>query len=135
MHESWVERLAVAEDGTVSAAERLLLGRIEYRVGQTVSRGGARGNVMQTRPMHVETPWTVDPGGEIWRVGAPDYALHRVTLGGDTVRTVKLPRVPVPLTGRERADLAESSPFSAAELPAHKPLIRDIKAGPDGWCG
>ncbi len=133
VHESWVERLAVSEDGTVSAAGRLLLGRVEYRVGQTVSRGGARGNVMQTRPMHVETPWTVDPGGEIWRVGAPDYALHRVTLGGDTVRTVKLPRVPVPLTGRERADLAESSPFSAAELPAHKPLIRDIKAGPDGW--
>ena len=131
--ESWVEKLAVSEDGTVSTAGRLLLGRVEYRVGQTVNRGGARGNLMQPRPMQGETPWAVDPAGEIWLAGAPHYALHRVTLGGDTVRTVKLSRVPAPLTGRERADLAESSSFSVGELPSHKPLIRDIKAGPDGW--
>ena len=131
--ESWVERLAVSEDGAISVAGRLLLGRIEHRVGQTITRGGARGNLMQTRPMQGETPWTVDPAGEIWLAEAPYYALHRVTIGGDTVRTVKLSRVPAPLTRRERADLAASSPFSAEELPAHKPLIRDIKAGPDGW--
>ena len=131
--ESRVERLAVSTDGAVSAAGSLSIGQVEHRVAQTITRGGARGNVMQTRPMQGEIPWAVDPAGDIWLVGAPDYALHRVTLAGDTVRTVKLSRVPAPLTGRERADLAESSPFAAEEMPAYKPLIRDIKAGPDGW--
>ncbi|MXW66418.1 MAG: hypothetical protein F4Z72_05365 [Gemmatimonadales bacterium] len=131
--ESSVEALAVSADGTVSTVGSLSLGRVDFRVGQSVNRGGARGTLMQARPMQGELPWTVDPAGEIWLVGTPDYVLHRITVSGDTVRTVKLGRTPSPLTGSERTRIAESSPFSAQDLPAHKPLIRDIKASPDGW--
>ena len=133
MFDSSVEKLAVSTDGDVSFAGRMPLDRVEFRLDRTVSRGGARGNLMQGSPTRGEMPWAVDPSGDIWLAEAGDYVLHRVTLGGDTVRTVELARVAAPLTGRERDQLTESSPFSASELPTHRSLIRDMKADPNGW--
>lgn len=129
-----VRKLRVLGDSLVSPAGELFIGFEENRVERTVTRGGATGHIMGSLPMRSETVWDVDPSGDIWLAQTGSYRLHRVTLAGDTIRTVELARAPEPLSASERDSIARNTTaFSAAELPTHKPLIRHLRVGRNGW--
>ena len=63
MFDSWVEKLAVSVDGAVSFADRMPLDSVEFRLGRTLNRGGARGNLMHGSPTREEMAWRlIRPG-------------------------------------------------------------------------
>ena len=132
--EVWIEKLQVGGSGRVTVSDSLLTEVIEQRVSRVVTRGGARGMQLESLPMRSEAVWDVDPTGDLWIAATATYDLHRITMNGDTVRTVKLLVESEPLVGRERDSIAEASAaYSERELPTQKPLIRDLRVGANGW--
>ena len=131
-----IERLALAHDGAVSVADSLPLERVEVRMSRVPARQGAAGSGVQLQPLPLrsEIVWDVDPSGDIWLAQTGKYRIHRITMSGDTIRTVELTRNPEPLVGRERDSVAEAAvAFAVDDLPAHKPLIRGLRVGRNGW--
>lgn len=100
---------------------------------QIYRRGRAELREMQDLPMRSAVIWDVDPAGDLWVARSGTYRIHRVTLAGDTVRTVELPLQPEPIRSAERERAAENTPWSAEELPTHKPVIADLRVDRDGW--
>ncbi len=129
----WIEAYRVSADVSLTrVGERLPLESAEVRA-RVFRRGRAELREMHDVPMRSAVIWDVDPGGDLWVVRSGAYRIHRVTLAGDTVRTVELPLRPEPIRSAERERAAEDSPWSPAELPTHKPLIADLRVDREGW--
>lgn len=129
-----IEKLDVSPDGAISPLGRLSLGTEQMMVRRVVNRGGLRGTILDTRPMAGHMTWDADPSGDVWLARTDSYRLHRITMDGDTVRTVELARTPTPLSEGEGDSILQAWPrLRAAELPEHKPLIRDLRVGRNGW--
>lgn len=130
-----IEKLKVSAEGAVSPLGRVRLGTQRMMVRRVVNYpNGARGTILDDPPMASRVTWDADPSGDVWLARTDSYRLHRVTMDGDTVRTVELARTPTPLSGGERDSILQEWPnLGAAELPEHKPLIRDLRVGRNGW--
>lgn len=129
----WIETYRVSVDVSLAqAGERFSLETVEVRA-QVFRRGHAELREMHDLPMRSAVIWDADPGGDLWVARSGAYRIHRVTLAGDTVRTIELPLRPEPIRSAERERAAADSPWSPAELPTHKPLIADLRVDREGW--
>ena len=129
----WIEAYRVSADLSLAqVGERISLETVEVRA-RVYRRGRAELREMQDAPMRSAVIWDVDPAGDLWIARSGVYRLHRATSEGDTVRTVELPLQPEPIRRAERERAAENSPWSADELPTHKPLIASFRVDRDGW--
>jgi hypothetical protein len=87
--------------------------------------GGTRTRLAVREPFTPWLVWSVSPDGTVtWGVNA-DYAIHFVSLGGDTLRVVRNELRPVPVTDSERAyavedlQIAYGAVVRAADLSSH----------------
>lgn len=76
--------------------------------------------------------WAADPSGDVWFGSTDTYRLHRVTPGGDTVRTVELRREAPAIPDWERDSLAEATGLSSDQLPETRPVLRWFTVDQEG---
>ena len=124
--------LMSAHDTLAQVGNAFPLETVELRA-RVYRRGLSEAHQMFELPMRSKVVWDVDPSGDLWLARSGTYGIHRVTLEGDTIRTVQLPLRPDPFQDTERERAAEDSPFSSEELPTHKPLIADLSVDGAGW--
>ena len=130
---AWIEAYRVSAPHTLTRfGDAFPLELVELRA-RVYRRGRSEAHQMFDLPMRSRVVWDVDPSGDLWVARGGVYRIHRVTLEGDTVRTVEVPLRPEPLQGEERRRAAEDSPFEADELPGHKPLLADLRVDRTGW--
>ena len=128
----WIEALRLTPTDSLSVEATIPLETVRMKV-RLHRIGNSELREMQDAPLRSGVIWDVDPAGDLWLAHAGTYRIHRVTLRGDTVRTVELPLRPEPLRGAARERAAENSAWSPEELPAHKPLIADLRVDREGW--
>ncbi|MDX1396872.1 MAG: 6-bladed beta-propeller [Gemmatimonadota bacterium] len=80
-----------------------------------------------------------DRSGSVWFARSREYAIHRRTLEGDTLRVFGLPAIPAPVTPAERdsvleltADLPSILRYDPEDIPTTKPVIRALFGDSEG---
>ena len=93
-----------------------------------------RGPFIETAsvPFSPQVIWDISPTGDVWVGTTSSFALHKVTMGGDTLVTVRLSRSGEPLSGEERDSIAELTGLAERQLPGRKPVMYGIVVGIDG---
>lgn len=126
----YAEKYALSPEKEVVAAGRLHLGDWTWR-DKVVDHGGGL-HERRTLPLQPDLVWTATPGGGVWAADRSEYRLHELTFAGDTVRTMELRRDRAPLESPERDSVAERFGFEPGDLPAYRPAMDRVDAGPDG---
>ncbi len=83
-------------------------------------------------PFSPQVVWDVSPTGDVWFGTSSSFALHKVTMGGDTLVTVRLSRSGEPLSREERDSIAELTGLAERQLPSRKPVMHGVVVGSDG---
>ncbi|MHB1193840.1 MAG: NHL repeat-containing protein [Longimicrobiales bacterium] len=80
--------------------------------------------------------FSFDTAGTVWLGRTDQYRIiHQRLDSGDTLRIVERPLAPIPLTDAEKDSIARQlagAGVRADDLPAARPLIQQLYAGPDG---
>ena len=97
------------------------------------SGGNVRGPGRSPIPYAPKYRWTVNPAGNVWVANTTVFAIHELTYGGDTLRTVQLDREAPRLEGAERDSLAAATGIPRRRLPERKYAVEEIRTSPDGW--
>lgn len=93
-----------------------------------------RGPFIETAsvPFSPQVVWDISPTGDVWVGTSSSFALHKVTMGGDTLVSVRLSRSGEPLSEEERDSIADITGLAEGQLPNRKPVMHGIVVGSDG---
>jgi hypothetical protein len=97
-------------------------------------RSRSRGSI----PFLPRSVWALTPDGDFWTLHTGEYRLDRVSPGGDTVRTVRMPAEAIPVSSEERrariAVLRRAvGDFDEDRVPKVKPPVSGLHVADDGF--